>query len=64
MNTNSDSTEFLSVRDARTTDMPVVQGIYAHHVLYGTATFEETPPEVEEMARRHAAVTALGCHIW
>ena len=60
MNTDSDSTEFLSVRDARVTDMPVVQGIYAHHVLYGTATFEETPPEVEEMARRHAAVTALG----
>jgi phosphinothricin acetyltransferase len=36
------------------------QAIYAHHVLHGTGTFEETPPSLEEFLVRHAAVTAKG----
>jgi phosphinothricin acetyltransferase len=36
------------------------QAIYAHHVLYGTGTFEEVPPPLEEITARHAAITAAG----
>lgn len=35
----------LIIRDAQAEDMADVQRIYAHHVLHGTATFEETPPD-------------------
>ncbi|MFI4951403.1 MAG: GNAT family N-acetyltransferase [Caulobacterales bacterium] len=34
--------------------------MYAHHVLTGFGSFEETPPTAEEMVRRIAAVRALG----
>jgi len=37
-----------------------VQVIYAHHVLHGLASFEETPPALEEIRRRHAEVMARG----
>ena len=37
-----------------------MQAIYAHHVLHGLASFEETPPELEEMRRRYAEVTGRG----
>ena len=37
-----------------------MQAIYAHHVLHGLASFEETPPDLEEMRRRHAEITARG----
>ena len=48
------------VRDASEADLPAVAAIYAHHVLTGIASFEETPPTVDEMAGRRAAVLALG----
>ena len=48
------------VRDAGEADMAAIQAIYAHHVLHGLATFEETPPPVEEMLRRRAGVLAAG----
>jgi len=47
-------------REALIEDMPSIQSIYAHHVLHGLGTFEETPPSVEEMTRRWQSVTALG----
>ncbi|MEO3432406.1 N-acetyltransferase family protein [Inquilinus sp. CAU 1745] len=50
----------IIVRDATEADMAAIQAIYAHHVLNGVATFEETPPSVEEMIVRRAAVLALG----
>jgi L-amino acid N-acyltransferase YncA len=49
-----------SVRDARDEDMMAVQAIYAHHVLHGLASFEETPPSVQEIAARRAAVLSQG----
>src|SRR4051812_15222355 len=49
-----------AVRDAAEADMPAVAAIYAHHVLHGLATFEETPPTVAEMLSRRAAVLARG----
>ena len=46
----------LSIRDARDVDMPAVQSIYAHYVRQSLATFEETPPTVEEMLARRTLV--------
>ena len=48
------------VRDAADADMEAVTAIYAHHVLTGCASFEETPPSSSEMAVRRAGVLALG----
>ena len=50
----------MLVRDARDDDMGAVQAIYAHHVLHGTASFEEDPPPLAEMRRRRADVLARG----
>src|SRR5690606_20100518 len=50
----------LIIRDAVPEDMAAVQRIYAYHVLHGTATFEETPPSVQDMQARHAAITTQG----
>lgn len=48
------------VRDATAADFPAVAAIYAHHVMYGTASFEETPPGIDELLRRFAAVREHG----
>jgi L-amino acid N-acyltransferase YncA len=50
----------MLVRDARDEDIGAIQAIYAHHVLHGTASFEEEAPSVEEIARRRADVLARG----
>jgi L-amino acid N-acyltransferase YncA len=50
----------FAIRNAKPADMASVQKIYAHHVLYGLATFEEVPPSVEDMQGRRAAVLELG----
>lgn len=50
----------MEVRDAAQGDLPAIQAIYAHHVLRGLASFEEVPPDLEEMRCRHADVTDRG----
>ena len=50
----------MLVRDGRDDDIAQVQAIYAHHVLHGTASFEEEPPPLPEMARRRGEVLAKG----
>ncbi|GAC1344131.1 MAG: GNAT family N-acetyltransferase [Acetobacteraceae bacterium] len=50
----------MEIRPAALADLPEIQSIYAHHVLHGSGTFEETPPSVEEMQARHAAIVAQG----
>ncbi|TDV56715.1 phosphinothricin acetyltransferase [Pseudomonas graminis] len=50
----------LILRDARESDMPAVQAIYAHHVIHGTASFELEPPTLEQMLQRRAAICANG----
>ena len=42
------------------TDLPAIQAIYAHHVLHGLASFEEVPPPLDEMRRRHDEVVRRG----
>jgi phosphinothricin acetyltransferase len=49
-----------AVRPSTDADLPAIHAIYAHHVLHGTASFEEVPPELAEMARRRAAILARG----
>lgn len=48
------------IRPGTFADMASVQEIYARHVLEGIATFEEVPPDIDEMARRFADVTGRG----
>jgi L-amino acid N-acyltransferase YncA len=50
----------MHITAAAVADLSEIQGIYAHHVLNGTGTFEEVPPSVEEMAARLDAVTDAG----
>ena len=51
----------MIIRDATAADLPAITAIYAHHVLTGTGTFEETPPEEAEIAARMAKVQGAGC---
>ena len=48
------------IRDAGAADLPEVQAIYAHHVLTGLGSFEEQPPDVAEIGKRHRAVIDAG----
>jgi L-amino acid N-acyltransferase YncA len=42
----------ITIRDATEADMESVQAIYAFYVTRTCASFEESPPSVEEMTRR------------
>lgn len=48
------------LRDATLEDLPAITALYALEVEGGTATFETTPPGLEEMAQRFAAVKRHG----
>ena len=50
----------ITLRDAASDDIPEITRIYAHHVLRGLASFEDVPPDEEEIRRRHAAVAGRG----
>jgi len=52
---SSSALPFL-IRPAVPEDMEAVQAIYAHYVLRSCASFEEEPPSVAEMLRRHAGI--------
>jgi phosphinothricin acetyltransferase len=50
----------ILVRTSRDADLPAITAIYAHAVIHGTASFELTPPDGPEMARRREALLAGG----
>jgi phosphinothricin acetyltransferase len=50
----------ITVRDAAAPDLPIIQSIYAHHVLNGLASFEDVPPDLAEIERRHRDITGRG----
>jgi phosphinothricin acetyltransferase len=50
----------LRIRDSAARDIPAIERIYAHHVLHGSASFEEVPPPAEELAARRAGVLEAG----
>jgi L-amino acid N-acyltransferase YncA len=49
-----------TIRPSRDADIAAIAAIYAHHVRHSAASFEEIPPDVEEIARRRAAILAHG----
>lgn len=50
----------FAIRPAVEADLAALQAIYAHHVLTGLASFEETPPDLPEMIRRWRAIAEAG----
>jgi phosphinothricin acetyltransferase len=50
----------MQIRDATEADLPAIAAIYAHHVLHGTGTFEEVPPDEAEMGARMKRGQAAG----
>ena len=48
------------VRDALEADMAAVRDLYGHYVLHSLATFEETPPTLDDMLARRRASVDLG----
>ena len=42
----------LEIRPTIAADLPAITAIYQQAVLYGTATFELIPPDLDEMTRR------------
>ena len=50
----------VSVRAAEDQDLPAIHAIYAHHVLHGLASFEETPPDAAELRKRWEAIAGEG----
>jgi len=47
------------IRLSEPSDLVAIQAIYAEQVLHGTASFEEIPPNVNEMLARRSAVLEL-----
>ncbi len=48
------------VRDSQDADLPAIAAIYGHHVIHGFGSFEEVPPDVEELAKRRREILAKG----
>ena len=48
------------VRPSSEADMAAVRDIYAHYVLHSLATFEESPPALDDMLARRRASVDLG----
>jgi phosphinothricin acetyltransferase len=52
--------EDVVIRASREGDLAEIATIYRHHVLHGVASFEEIPPEADELARRRRDIIAQG----
>jgi L-amino acid N-acyltransferase YncA len=50
----------FSIRPAAAADFAAIQRIYAHHVLNGLASFEETPPDAAELMQRWRTIADAG----
>lgn len=50
----------VCIRDATEDDMAAVLAIYAYYVTRSAASFEEEPPSLDEMKRRHAEIVGRG----
>lgn len=50
----------ITIRDSRLEDLAAIQRIYAHYVEKSFASFEETAPDLTEIANRRDQVLALG----
>jgi phosphinothricin acetyltransferase len=52
--------EAVTIRASEDRDVGAVAAIYRHHVLHGRASFEEEPPDADELARRRREIVARG----
>ena len=50
----------MLIRDVKTEDMLTIQTIYAYHVEYGLANWEEAPPSLDELVHRCDSILADG----
>src|SRR5262252_3444228 len=50
----------LAIRPSRDDDVAAITAIYRHHVLHGVASFEDIPPEVDEVADRRRKIVERG----
>ncbi len=48
------------LRESRDADLVAIAAIYAHHVRHGLASFEDEPPDADELGRRRAALLERG----
>jgi len=48
------------IREAAPGDLPALHAIYAGHVLNGSASFEEVPPDLAEFEKRWRSISELG----
>jgi phosphinothricin acetyltransferase len=48
------------IRASREGDVAQIAAIYGYHVLHGLASFEEVPPEIDELASRRRDILARG----
>src|SRR6516225_8591151 len=48
------------IRPSRDGDVAEITAIYAFHVLHGLASFEEVPPDVDELASRRRDIVGRG----
>jgi L-amino acid N-acyltransferase YncA len=48
------------IRPSLDGDVAAIAAIYRHHVLHGLASFEEVPPEPDELADRRRKIVARG----
>jgi phosphinothricin acetyltransferase len=49
----------IAIRSSRDDDVAVIAAIYRHHVLHGVASFEDIPPDDDEVARRRGELLGL-----
>jgi L-amino acid N-acyltransferase YncA len=49
----------VAIRSSRDSDIGEIAAIYGHHVLHGVASFEEIPPNEDEVARRRRDIIEL-----
>lgn len=52
--------ELVSIRPSEHGDVEAIAAIYRYHVLHGIASFEDEPPQVEQIAQRRAEIIARG----
>jgi L-amino acid N-acyltransferase YncA len=50
----------IEIRASREDDIAAIAAIYRHHVLHGLASFEEVPPEPDEIASRRRDIVTRG----
>jgi len=50
----------VTIRPAKTSDIPAITRIYAHAVVHGTSSFELTAPDKAEMAQRMNELVSKG----